>query len=86
MVKKTSTTNTPDLSGIRGEKEEKLMPTEAQLRAKRRYRSKCKSLTVEFCPTESFLFAQVEKQANKSAYIKRLIQEDMDRGTKNERS
>lgn len=55
------------------------MPTEAQNRAKQRYRAKTKSITIEFYPTEADLVAHLEKQEAKRTYIKNLIRADMER-------
>ena len=51
--------------------------TEAQQRAKKKYLSKGKRITVDFYPTESDLIAHLEKQDKKQTYIKDLIRKDM---------
>lgn len=52
--------------------------SEAQKRAKKKYRSeKVKKVSLEFYPTESDLIAHLEKQEKKTSYIKNLIREDM---------
>lgn len=51
--------------------------TEAENRAKRNYRKKTKSITIEFYPTEFDLFEYLETQEQKRTYIKNLIREDM---------
>ena len=57
--------------------------TEAQKKANRKYKEKnkeqIKRLTVDFYPSESDLWEQVSKQANKQGYIKGLIRADMER-------
>ena len=45
--------------------------------AKKRYKQKVKRFTVEFYPTEKYLFEHLSKQDNKQGYIKQLIREDM---------
>ncbi len=54
--------------------------TEAEKKAKKKYRGKVKRLTIEFYQTETYLIAQVEKQPNKQGYIKSLIRADMEKG------
>lgn len=54
--------------------------TEAEKKAKKKYRDKGKRLTVDFYPSEDDLIEQVEKQPNKQGYIKGLIRADMERG------
>lgn len=56
------------------------MMTEAEKKAKKKYRDKGNRLTVDFYPTESELWEQVSKQPNKQGYIKGLIRADMERG------
>lgn len=58
--------------------------TEAEKKAKKKYRGKVKRLNLEFYPTEADLIEQVEKQPNKQGYIKGLIRSDMERGGENE--
>lgn len=53
--------------------------TEAEKRAKKKYRDKGKRLTVDFYPSESDLIEHIEKQPKKQTYIKKLIREDMNR-------
>ena len=55
------------------------MATEAQRKAKNKYRDQGKRLTVDFYPSEADLIEQIEKQPNKQGYIKNLIREDMER-------
>ena len=57
--------------------------TEAEKKAKKKYRDKGKRLTVDFYPSEADLIAQVERQPNKQGYIKALIRADMERGGEN---
>lgn len=47
--------------------------TEAQKRAKKKYKEKVKRLHLDFYPTEAALIAHIERQQNKQAYIKNLI-------------
>ena len=56
--------------------------SEAQKKAKKKYRDKGKRLTVDFYPSEADLIEQIEKQPNKQGYIKGLIRADMERGGK----
>lgn len=58
------------------------MATEAEKKAKKKYRDKGKRITVDFYPTEAELWEQVSKQPNKQGYIKGLIRADMERGGK----
>ena len=55
------------------------MATEAQRKAKNKYRDQGKRLTVDFYPSEADLIEQIEKQPNKQGYIKNLIRADMER-------
>lgn len=55
------------------------MATEAQQRAKKKYRDKGKRMTVDFYPSEADLWEQVAKQPNKQGYIKALIRADMEK-------
>lgn len=52
--------------------------TEAEKKAKKKYRDKGKRMTVDFYPSETDLIEQVEKQSNKQGYIKALIRADME--------
>lgn len=54
--------------------------TEAQKRAKNKYRAKLKRVTIEFYPTESDLIEQIEKQPQPYTYIKDLIRKDIEKG------
>lgn len=56
--------------------------TEAQKRAKAKYRAKGKRLTVDFYPTEIDLINHVEKKPQKQTYIKQLIRDDMEKTKK----
>ena len=51
--------------------------TEAEKKAKKKYLSKGKRLTIDFYPSEADLIAHIEKQPQKQTYIKTLIREDM---------
>ena len=53
--------------------------TEAAKKAKKKYLSKGKRLTIDFYPSEADLIKQVEKQPLKQTYIKNLIREDIER-------
>ncbi len=54
------------------------MSTEAQKRAKKKYRSqRVRSITIDFYPTESELVAFIDLQENKQGYIKNLIRQDI---------
>lgn len=50
---------------------------EAQKRAKKKYQSKVKRFTVDFYPTESDIYEQLQKQPKKQTYIKDLIRADI---------
>lgn len=54
--------------------------TEAQSRAKKKYREKGKRMTIDFYPTETELYEHVTKQEQPYKYIKDLIREDMKKG------
>lgn len=51
--------------------------TDAEKRAKQKYREKVKRLYVEFYPTEADLISHIESQPQKQTYIKNLIRADM---------
>lgn len=53
--------------------------SEAQKKAKKKYRDKGKRLTVDFYPSEADLISHIESQPNKQGYIKSLIRADMER-------
>lgn len=55
------------------------MATEAQKKAKKKYRDKGNRLTVDFYPAETELWEHVQKQPQKQTYIKDLIRADMDK-------
>lgn len=54
--------------------------TEAEKKAKKKYRDKGKRLTVDFYPSEDDLIRHIDSQPNKQGYIKALIRADMERG------
>jgi vacuolar-type H+-ATPase subunit E/Vma4 len=54
-----------------------LMLTEAQKRAKEKYRKKGKQVVIQFYQTEKDMIAHLEKQPQKATYIKDLIRADM---------
>ena len=53
--------------------------TDAEKRAKQKYREKVKRLYVEFYPTEADLIAHIESQPQKQTYIKNLIKADIEK-------
>lgn len=57
------------------------MMTEAQKRAKQKYKEKIKYIRVEFYPTELDLWEHLQKQDPKQTYIKNLIREDLKRNS-----
>ena len=57
--------------------------TEAEKKAKKKYRAKGKRLTVDFYPSEADLIAHLEKQEKKQTYIIDLIRADMENKSKN---
>lgn len=58
---------------------EKPKTSEAQKKAKKKYRDKGKRLTVDFYPSEADLIRHIDSQPNKQGYIKDLIRADMER-------
>ncbi len=54
--------------------------TDAQKRAKKKYLSKGRRITVDFYPTEQDLIDHLESQPQKQTYIKNLIREDIKKG------
>ena len=55
------------------------MSTEAQKRAKEKYRKKGKRLMLQFYQSEQDMIDHIEKQSAKATYIKNLIREDMNK-------
>ena len=53
--------------------------TEAQKRAKAKYKSKAKRITIDFYPTEQALLDHINKQPKKQTYIKDLVRADMEK-------
>ena len=53
------------------------MLTEAQKRAKEKYRKKGKQIVIQFYQTEQDMIDYLENQPAKATYIKNLIREDM---------
>lgn len=51
--------------------------TESEKKAKKKYLSKGKRITVDFYPSEADLIAHIEKQPQKQTYIKNLIRKDI---------
>ena len=58
------------------------MTTEAQKRAIQNYKKKVKRITLEFSPAESEIWDHIQSQEKKQTYIKSLIREDMERGSR----
>ena len=58
-------------------KENAMALTEAQKRAKEKYRKKTTQILVEFYPQDAELLQRVNEQPNKQAYIKELIKKDI---------
>ena len=58
------------------------MTTEAQKKARKKYRDSGKRMTVDFYPSEADLIEQIEKQPNKQGYIKSLIRADIEKNKK----
>ena len=56
------------------------MATEAQRKAKNKYRDQGKRMTIDFYPSETDLIKHIESQENKQGYIKSLIRADMEKG------
>ena len=54
--------------------------TEAQKRAKSRYRRKCRTVTLVVYPTEPEIKRKLDEVPNISEYLKSLIMEDIERG------
>ena len=57
--------------------------TEAEKKAKKKYRDQGKRMTVDFYPSEADLIEWIEKQPNKQGYIKSLIRADMEKNKNN---
>lgn len=55
------------------------MATEAQRKAKNKYRDQGKRMTLDFYPSEADLIEHVESQPNKQGYIKMLIRDDLEK-------
>ena len=53
------------------------MLTEAQKRAKEKYRKKTGKVTIEFYPQEAELLQKVKSQPSQQGYIKELIRKDL---------
>lgn len=53
--------------------------TEAQQKAKKKYRAKGNRMTIDFAPSEAALWEHIGQQPNKQGYIKNLIRADMNR-------
>ena len=51
--------------------------TEAQKRAKEKYRKKVTKVSIEFYPHEAELIQKVNEQPSKQGYIKELIKKDI---------
>lgn len=55
------------------------MTSEAQKKALEKYKAKVKRFTVDFPPSDSELWEQLNRQPNKQGYIKDLIRADMEK-------
>ena len=55
------------------------MATEAEKKAKKKYREKGKRLYIDLYPSESDMIEHIEKQPNKQGYIKGLIRADIEK-------
>lgn len=53
--------------------------TEAEKKAKKKYRDKGKRLYIDLYPSEADLIEHVERQPNKQGYIKGLIRADIEK-------
>ena len=53
--------------------------TEAEKKAKKKYRDQGKRLTIDFYPSEADLIEHIERQPKKQTYIKDLIRADMEK-------
>ena len=69
-----------NISAVLEETKATRQKTEAEKKAKKKYRDKGKRLYIDLYPSEADLIEQVEKQPNKQGYIKALIRADMERG------
>ena len=58
--------------------------TEAQRRAKKKYKEKGKRITIDFYPSETELIEHIEKQEKPYTYIKNLIRKDINKGEHHE--
>jgi hypothetical protein len=58
------------------------MATEAQRRAIQNYKKKVKRITIDFYPTEEEMWEHIQSQEKKQTYIKNLIKDDMERGSR----
>lgn len=55
------------------------MVSEAEKRAKAKYRKKVKQAIASFYPKDEELYEWLERQPNKSGYIRELIRRDMEK-------
>ena len=53
--------------------------TEAQKRAKAKYKEKMRTFRIDVCPSEQDILERLESQERYATYIKRLIREDIER-------
>lgn len=53
------------------------MQTEAEKRAKKKYKQKVNRFSLDFHPSEAELYAHLQAQPQKATYIKELIRQDM---------
>lgn len=57
--------------------------TEAEKRAKQKYRKKINRITVDFYPTENNEWEHLSNQKKKQTYIKDLIRKDLNENEQN---
>ena len=61
------------------------MSTEAQSKAKKKYREGVKRFTIDFPPPDSAQWEHLQTQKNKQRYLKDLILADMEKNLKNKK-
>lgn len=55
------------------------MPTEARKRARKKYKTNIKRITVDLAPADAELWEHLQSQPNKQRYIRALIRADMEK-------
>ena len=55
------------------------MATDAQKKARDKYNSQRKNITLNFSPTEMDLYEHIKSQEKQQTYIKDLVRSDMDK-------